>query len=382
MLAYSRTFDQLAGWTVKIGLMLRAHDRPGGIGIYSKNIVKHLLEIDSDNHYVLMYNNPDHVGSYSHLDNVDELYAPPANPLIWDQWVTPRLMKKWAVDLIFHTKFTVPLATRAKTIMALHGASWYVHPEIYGKFDVFYVKCSMPIYCRRADFMISNSDLTTKDHIELLDVPPEKISTVYFAAGKEFHCIDDVSVLDRIRKKYDLPDRFMLTVTSYDPAKNFATLLSAFEICREEDDIHLVVAGKNCARYGLDHDIRGRGLEGVIHFPGWINHDDLPAIYNLATVYAFPSIYETFGIPVLESMACGCPVVSSDRGAVPELVGDAALMSDAMDADALARNLLKIVTSAESAQHYRAAGLEQVKKFSWTKTAQQTLKIFQDVVGA
>ena len=365
---------------MRIGMMLRAYDRPGGIGIYSKNIVKHLLQIDQANHYVLLYDNPAHVGTYSHLENVDEIYAPPTNPFYWDQWIVPRLMKERAVDLIFHTKFTVPFITKSKTVMALHGASWYVHPEIYKKLDVMYVKLMMPLYCHRADFMISNSDLTTQDHIRLLNVPESKIRTVYFAAGEEFLRIDDCSLLESVKTRYDLPKRFVLTVTSYDPGKNFQTLLEAFQRVRKEVDIDLVVAGKNCDQYGQDYDIKGRGLEAVVHFPGWINHDDLAGVYNLASVYAFPSVYETFGIPVLESMACGCPVVASNTGAIPELCEDAALLCDAMDVSALADNLLKITTSTELARHHQNLGIEQAKKFSWFKAAQQTLEIFEKVV--
>jgi len=364
---------------MRIGVMLRAYDRPGGIGIYSRNIVKHLLTIDDTNHYVLMYDNEQHLGTYGDLPNVDELCLSRANPLVWDQWLTPRVEKKWELDIVFNTKFTVPLRSKAKTIMALHGASWFVHPEVYGRFDVFYVRCFMPIYCRSADFLISNSDLTTRDHIQILHVPKDKIRTVYFAAGEEFHPIDDQQLLEEVRTRYNLPNRFVLTVTSYDPVKNFATLLSAFETCRQHVDVHLVVAGKNCEKYAQDFDLLGRGLEHVVHFPGWVEQEDLPAIYSLADVYAFPSIYETFGIPVIEAISCGCPVVASNTGAIPELLDDSALLCDPFDYKALAQNLLTILTSESAAEQQKAKGFARAKYFSWTDTARNTLDIFNKV---
>ena len=252
---------------MRIGIMLRAYDRPGGIGIYSRNIVKHLLDIDSHNEYVLMYNNREHLGTFGDRDNVDEIFLRPTNALIWDQLLVPGVVKRWDIDLVFHTKFTVPLTTKAKRVMALHGASWFIHPEIYRKWDLSYVRRAMPVYCRKADFLISNSQLTTQDFIEVLGVPEEKIATVHFAAGDQFEPVYDAEVLEQIRNKYRLPNSFILTVTSYDPGKNLGTLLKAFEQCRKEVKVDLVVVGKNCKRYAADFDLTGRGLEDVVYFP-------------------------------------------------------------------------------------------------------------------
>lgn len=364
---------------MRIGIMLRAYDRPGGIGIYSRNIVKHLLNMDRDNHYILVYNNKAHLGTHRDIENVDEVFVPPSNPMIWDQWIVPKVMKKWGADLIFNTKFSVPLLTKAKKIMVLHGASWFVHPELYGKFDILYVRQAMPIYCRKADFLISNSDLTTRDFVSLIGVPETKIATVRLAAGDEFHPISDSQILENVRTKYRLPGRFILTVTSYDPRKNFSILLKAFEQCRNKAEVHLVVVGKDCNRYATDFDLKGRGLENVVHFPGWIAQEDLPAIYSLADVFAFPSVYEEFGIPVVEAMSCGCPVVSSNTGAIPELTSDAALLSHPLNYQALAEHLLQILMSNQAAERCRELGLERAKEFSWSKAARQTLNIFQKI---
>jgi len=364
---------------MRIGVMLRAYDRSGGIGIYSRNIIKHMLRLDQNNHYVLMYDNPKHLGTHGDLANVDELYVPAANPLIWDQWYSPRLVKRWGMNIVFHTKFTVPLFTAAKKVMALHGATWFVHPEIYRGFDLFYVRRAMQMYCRKADYLISNSDLTTRDYINTLRVSPDKIKTVYFAPGEGFQVIQDKHYLARMKRKYQLPERFILTVTSYHPGKNFATLLKAVARCRKSENIHLVVAGKDCDKYGKDFDLHKRELDGAVHFLGWVEQSDLPALYNLADVYVFPSVYETFGIPILEAMACGCPVVASNTGAMPELAGDAALLVDPFDDEAIANDVLKIVTDNETAQRYSDAGLDRASHFSWTKTASQTLQILEQV---
>lgn len=370
---------KIGGKKMHIGIMLRAYDRPGGIGIYSRNIVKYILQIDHLNHYTLFYNNKSHLGTYKNLRNVNEVYVPETNPIIWDQVKIPKLIKKLEIDLIFNTKFTVPLFTKAKKIMALHGASWFVVPEIYKKFDLFYVKRTMKLYCSKADFLISNSDLTTNDHHNILKVPYEKMKTVYFATGKEFHLIDDEKILNEIKEKYKLPEKFILTVTSYDPGKNFGVLLDAFAEARKEEDVHLVVVGKNCYKYAEDYDLKSKNIDKYVHFTGWIEHSELPVFYNLAEVYLFPSLFETFGIPVLESMACGCPVVASNSGAIPELAGDAAVLINPRDTMEIAEKLLMFLQNPSIAEEYRERGFSHVKNFSWEKTASQTLKIFNEV---
>lgn len=366
---------------MRIGMMLRAHDRPGGIGIYSRNIVKHLIGLDKENEYVLLYNNKDHIGTYNHLDNVTEIYIPSANQLLWDQWYALRALKKNNVDIIFNTKFSVPLFTKIKKIMVLHGSSWFVHPELYNKLDILYVKTMMPIYCKAADFLVSNSGLTTNDFINLVGIPSKKVETVHLAAGNEFVPISDENTLSKIRQKYKLPERFILTVTSYDPRKNFSTLLKAFELCNNKTDLDLVVVGKNCHKYGEDFDIKGMGLNDRIHFTGWIEQSDLPALYSLALAYVFPSVYEEFGIPVVEAISCGCPVISSNTGAIPELLGDAAMLCDPFDYLSIADNIETIANSTTEEEKYKSLGLKRSELFSWDKAARKTIDILEAITG-
>ena len=366
---------------MRIAVMLRAYDRAGGIGIYSRNIVKHLLKIDQQNHYVLIFNNQEHVDTYQALANVDAVYVPPANPIIWDQLLVPRILQKWKADLVFNTKFSVPLRTSIKKIMVLHGASWFVHPELYSKPDILYVKLSMPIYCKSADFLISNSTLTTNDFIRLLNVSEKKIETIPLASGEEFKPIQETRLLDAIRARYHLPDNFILTVTSYDPRKNFSTLLQAFKLCLKARPVHLVVVGKDCHQYIADHNLSGSSIEKFIHFPGWVDQCDLPSLYSMADAFVFPSVYEEFGIPVVEAMSCGCPVISSNTGAIPGITRGAALLGDPFDHEKLSEHILAILSSNAKAQYFRKQGLKRANDFSWSISAQNTLKVFQRIAS-
>lgn len=366
---------------MRIGIMLRAYDRPGGIGIYSRNIIQHLLRLDRENQYLLLYNNPAHVGTYSPLPNVEEVALHAANQILWDQVLAARALSKWGADLVFNTKFSLPLGLKAKKVMVLHGATWYTHPHMYPWHDIAYVRLAMPIYCRAADFLISNSELTTNDFKRIVKVPSAKIKTVLLAAADHFKRIEDRGLLESVREKYSLPERFILTVTSYeDKRKNFSGLLEAFIQCRNEHpEVHLLVVGKNCERYAADFDLVGRGLDQAVIFPGWVDQADLPAIYNLAEAFAFPSIYEEFGIPVVEAMACGCPVAGANTGALPELTQGAALLSDPTKPELLAKSLHNILGSPDTAQRLREQGLQRAKSFSWAESARKTLDIFQQV---
>ncbi len=364
---------------MRIAIMLRAYDRPGGIGIYARNIVRSLLSIDNTNEYTLLHTNPDHIGIYADYENVTEVCIPNKHPVFWDQYQVPKYLADKNIDLVLNTKFSIPFSGKYKKIMVLHGASWYRHPELYGSFDVFYTRLALPAYCRKADFLISNSDLTTRDYLNIFALPASKIRTVNLAAGAEFQPVTDQHRLDQVRKRYRLPEEFLLTVTSYDPRKNFGTLVTAFENCRRVKNIDLVVVGKGCDQYNADFDIDARGLSDYIHYPGWIEQLDLPAIYSLASAFVFPSVYEEFGIPVVESISTGCPVISSSTGAIPDLLGDAALLCDPFDNEQLTRNILSVIQNSSVRQTLVRKGFDRSQSFSWDLAARESLAIFEEV---
>ncbi|MFW9842854.1 MAG: glycosyltransferase family 4 protein, partial [Candidatus Thorarchaeota archaeon] len=145
--------------------------------------------------------------------------------------------------------------------------------------------------------------------------------------------------------------------------------------------VHLVVVGKDCERYRRDLGTDARGLSEALHFPGWVEQEDLPAMYSMARAFVFPSVYEEFGIPVVEAMSCGCPVAAANTGALPELSGDAALLCDPFDSEKLAENTLAILLDNDVAETCRQRGLQRAAGFSWNQAARQTLEIFQRTAG-
>jgi glycosyltransferase involved in cell wall biosynthesis len=363
---------------MRVGIMLRSLDEKFGIGIYTRNILDALLKLNRGHQYILFYNNREHVGKHGHYANVEERVVTAPHKLLWDQVAVVSAASQAKVDVLFHPKFTVPLRARCKTVMVLHGASWFTHPELYpNKLDLAYVKTVMPLYCRRADAMIANSKLTTDDFVDILRVPREKIRTVYHGINPMFKPIRDPKTLDEAKRRYNLPERFILTVSRYDRRKNFSTLFNAFTQCRAAGNLKLVAVGKDSWKYKRDCRMVERGYEEDVIFPGYVEQEDLPALYTLAEVFIFPSVYEEFGIPLLEAMACGCPVVASNTGAIPEITDGAAFLADTFDADAMAQGIDKLTYEADFRQTLVAKGLHRAGQFKWEKTAAETLETLE-----
>jgi glycosyltransferase involved in cell wall biosynthesis len=362
---------------MKIGVMLRSMDEKQGIGIYTQNLIDHLLRLDQKNEYVLFYRNPVFLGRYAGYDNVHEKVVSAPNKIIWDQVKIPWEARQEKVDLIFHTKFTVPFFTRRKTVMAIHGAGWFVHPELYGKLDTRYIKLFLSLYCKKAAGIISNSDLTTQDFIRIVGVNPEKVRTAHLAAADCFQPIEDQDVLARARQKYCLPERFILSVIKYDPRKNFGNLIRAFQICHERVDCKLVVVGSGCEKYREEHRLDDLGLSRDVHFLGWVEQEELPAIYSLAEFLFFPSVYEEFGIPVCEALACGTPMVVSRTGALPEIAGAAGILVDPFNPLEMADVLYRLWTEHQLREDKRGKALLRSGEFSWEKCARDTLALLE-----
>jgi glycosyltransferase involved in cell wall biosynthesis len=361
---------------MRIGVMLRAIDEKQGIGIYTQNLIERLLAMDKANSYVLFFRNPQWVGRFAHHPHVREMILGAPNKLLWDQWAVPRAARRENVDLIFHPKFTVPFFTRCKTVMTIHGASWFVRPDLYpNKLDLAYVKAVMPLYCRRADFIIANSDLTRNDFIRILRVPPEKIRTVRLGTSDRFRVITDPQTLNVAREKYRLPEKFILSVIKHDPRKNFANLIAAFRLLRRRIPCKLVVTGLGCEKYIEEFSLREDGTADDVLFLGWVEQEDLPALYNLAVCKFFPSVYEEFGIPVCEAMACGCPPVIANTGALPEIAGEAGIAVDPFDPPAMADALERLWTNAALRAEYSRKALERAKVFTWERCAKETLEV-------
>jgi glycosyltransferase involved in cell wall biosynthesis len=366
---------------MRIGIMLRSLDEKGGIGVYTRGILDELLGRDQRNHYVLFYHNPDNLGRYADRANVSERWVRAPHKTLWDQVAIPLACRRERVDVLFHPKFTVPLFAPCPSVMVVHGADWFIpgHAEFYTRFDRAQIRLLMPWYFRRAARVLSVSELTTEDFNRVLKLPPGKVKTVYFAPAKHFRRVEDSSVLEQVRARYGLPERFILTLTKLGGGerKNFRGVVEAYRAFHGTTTHKLVVGGKDCVRLREEYGIPDQGWGGDVLFPGWIDQQDLPAVYSLADLYLYPSNLEAFPIPLTEAMACGTPIVTSDRNGLQEIAAGAAMHVDAEDPVAICDAMRHVLTDEQVAASLSAAGIRRSQAFSWERCGRETLAVLE-----
>jgi glycosyltransferase involved in cell wall biosynthesis len=360
--------------------MLRHYEQhEGGVRIYTQNLLPRLFSMDSKNTYVLMYQNPNLLGTYSAYPNVEEVVLSIPGKILWDQLAVPWIAKKKRLDLVFNPKFTIPFLCRARKVFVLHGSDWFVIPEGYPWYDRWYFRKSVPLYCRYADAFISVSHATKKDVVRFTGVDPDKVIPIYhgFDHGR-FHVIQDIAVLETVGQKYQLPKQFILWVGQIYPTKNFGRLLQAFSQIKDKIPHQLVIVGEHL--WGAEDAlqmIRDLKIHDRVLFTGWVSHDDLPALYNLAELFVMPSLYEGFGIPLLEAMACGCPVLTSKTASPPEVMDGAAYLVDPLEVNEIAKGTLEVLSSFPRREEMIKRGLQRVKSFSWESCAKKTLAVLE-----
>jgi glycosyltransferase involved in cell wall biosynthesis len=373
---------------MRIGIMLRAFDEKGGISVYAQNIVKELLRIDEQNHYVLFYRNKAHLGRFAHHSNVTEKVVRGANKVYWDQLAIPLACWREKIDILFHPKFTAPLLAPCPVVMVVHGADWFIPEQAryYPPMDVWLTRRSMPLYFKKCRMVISVSQLTTDNFYEVLDLPPGKVQTVYFGPARHFQRVTDLAALAEVRACYSLPDGFILTLTKLqgDGRKNLSQIFKAYAHYHHvtEQPLKLVVGGKDCHRFREIYNLSDDGYGKDILFPGWIDQADLPAVYSQADLFLYPSNLEAFPIPITEAMACGTPIVTSNVNGLVEIAGEAAVFVNPHDSEAIAGAICRVLDDEALQERLSKKGLARSTQFSWERCAAETLAILESVVEA
>ena len=370
---------------MRIGIMLRSIDEKGGVGVYTRNIVKELLALDQNNQFVLFYANPSNIGLFAHFENVKEVWVKGRGKAIWDQVSIPLACRKEQVDVLFHPKFTAPLFAPCKVVMVVHGADWLIPAQarFYPWWDAKYMQVMLPFYFRKAAAVISVSEETTDNFNRILRPERGKLHTIYFAPARHFKRITDPEELERVKRQYQLPDQFILTLTKRngDRRKNLAQVFRAYARYHEQGRAphKLVVGGRDCHLFRDEYALARESYGSDILFADWIEQEDMPAVLSLAGLYLYPSNLEAFPIPLTEAMACGTPILTSNVNGLKEIAGDAALLVNPDDAEAIANGITQILTDAELWKSLSCRGLERSALFTWNRCAKNTLKLLESV---
>jgi len=382
---------------MKIGVMLRHYDQhSGGVKVYTLNLLRELVRLKSPHELVLAYRDSKRVGTYGNGNHVREVAIEtpkllPWNPLLmmraddflWDQFAMPKLETREKLDLIFNPKYSLPLRASCRTVFVCHGLPQHVLGKGMRWFDHVNHYVLLRQYAQKADAIISVSNSAREHAIEYLGVSEDRVHTVYLGVGEAFGKPIPGEVLEQTRHTYGLPDRFFLYCGQIYPPKNFGRLIQAYARVGPELGISLVVAGEQSQSMLSGEDIgliNRLGLCPWVVQTGWIDHDTLPGFYVLADALLLPSLYEACPSPILEAMASGCPIVTSNRYGTAELAGQSAILIDPEDVDSIADGMRRVVTDDDLCRQLIDGGHTRARSFSWKKCAQETLRVLEEVM--
>jgi glycosyltransferase involved in cell wall biosynthesis len=295
-------------------------------------------------------------------------------------------IKEWLlgpVDVVHSTTFCVPpLSASKRLVVTIYDLSFVTHPEFHVEANVRHCLAGTREAVERADAILAISEHTRRDLIERMGARPDRVVVTPLAPDRSLGRVTDPPRLDEVRRRYRLPERFLLFVGTLEPRKNIARLIEAYATLSEglRRDTSLVIAGgRGWLSETMREEVIRRGVGDRVRFIGYVRPEDMAALYSLATLFAYPSLYEGFGLPVLEAMACGTPVLTSNASALPEVAGDAAVLVSPTDIAEIAEALTQILEDATFAAKLSARGLEWNAHFSWDRCARETLAVYESL---
>lgn len=357
-----------------------------GIGRYTRSLVHALARLDKTNQYALYIpRDARYLEDTRTFPGNFRLTRAPLNErymvALWQRarFPLPVEVLTGGLDVFYSPDFVLPPTRARKKILTVHDLSFKRVPETAVPNLKWYLEGAVPRAVSRADLILADSNATRIDLIELFDAPPERVRTLYSGCDALFRPITDQIELRRVRAAYLLEKPFILHVGTIEPRKNLERLIQAYSRLPHRRELELVIAGGRGWMYDEIYAAPQKfGVSASVRFIGFAPDADLPALYSLAELVAYPSLYEGFGLPVLEAMACGAAIVTSNNSSIPEVAGDAAMMIDARDTEAITWAMLRVLDNPRWRATLQHKGIQQAKKFSWTKSAQQLRDAFEN----
>jgi glycosyltransferase involved in cell wall biosynthesis len=284
---------------------------------------------------------------------------------------------------LFHATEHLLLPLRhTPTVLTVHDLVYHLFPAYHKRLNYWFLNAAMPLFVRRAHAVITVSESSKRDLMRLYGVPAEKITVVYEAAAARFQPAPAAQIA-ATRARYGLPERYLIALGTIEPRKNLIRLVSALRVLRQQDpQLALVIVGRTGWLYQeFFQKLEEMGDPQAVILPGYVPDEDLPAMLGGATALVLASLYEGFGLPILEAMACGAPVVCSSVSSMPELGGDAARYFDPQDASEMAEAIGGVLRDGDLRAEMRQRGLQQAAKFSWQRAARETLDVYKRAMG-
>jgi glycosyltransferase involved in cell wall biosynthesis len=356
-----------------------------GVARYLSNLLRNIVAIDHDDQYVIYLSEPiEPLGFAS--DNLATQVIKGWPSLSWRHLGLPRAMRSGGIDLHFSPSYFVPLRKVCPCVVVVHDLTFKAHPEWFARdwrmrFDSLFWGA-----VGKAERIITVSEYSRSDIVRMLGVEPERVTAIPEAADELFRPISDEARLRAVRDRFGLPPGFVFTVGAIHTRRNLERLIEALALSRDStgDEVFLLITGTP-APFSPPVDIDGTaercGLTGRVRHVEYVSDEELLLLYNACGLFAYPSIYEGFGLPVIEAMACGAPVVCSNVTSIPEVAGDATLYFDPEKTEEIAEAISSVLVDETLRSRLSKAGLERASQFSWRRTAEETLEVFKQVAG-
>jgi glycosyltransferase involved in cell wall biosynthesis len=355
-----------------------------GIGTYIRNLLTHLARIDHETEYILLCREQDSGIAEDLGENFRTVPTPSANYSISEQFRIPMSLRREHADLFHAPHYVLPPLTHCRAVVTIHDCIHLIFPQyLPSRLARIYARAALWSAARRADRILTGSEASKNDILRCLKVPAEKVTVIYHAIDDRLMVDPPAAQMALVRERYLLNDPYVLYVGNIKPHKNVERLIDAFSRLRKQgfDHLKLLIIGDEISKHPrLRREVHRLKLHKHVRFLGFVPVETLAALYRLAGVFVFPSLYEGFGLPPLEAMACGTPVVTSNVSSLPEVVGDAAFLIDPYDPDSIADGMRRVLTDGDLRESLRARGFTQVRRYSWDVSVRRLRDIYGEVL--
>jgi glycosyltransferase involved in cell wall biosynthesis len=368
--------------SVRIGIDARKlHDF--GIGTYIRNLLQELARMDHETEFVILSRPDDSVAVTTLGENFRVVKETAGNYSLAEQVKIPMDLRRERVDLFHAPHYVLPPLVRCPSVVTIHDCIHLMFPQyLPNRWSLAYARTSITLAAKRSTRVLTVSESSKRDILRYVDIPPGKIDVIYNAYDERFRDVPNEDAVARVRERFQLQDQFVLYAGNVKPHKNLERLIEAFHLVRSRglDQLKLVLIGDEISKYtALRRAVHRHQLHKYVRFLGFLPLDTLAVLYRLAGVFVFPSLYEGFGLPPLEAMASGTPVVTSNVSSLPEVAGNAAVLVDPYNASAIADGIYRVLTDDTLRLDLKRRGIERATQFSWESSVRRVREIYGQI---
>jgi glycosyltransferase involved in cell wall biosynthesis len=359
--------------------------RDFGIGTYIRNLLRHLARLDATTEFVVLCREQDCAFVTELGENFRAVTEPSRPYSLREQFAIPLELRRAGANLFHAPHYVLPPMTPCRSVVTIHDCIHLRFPQyLPSRLGYAYARSSLWVAAHRSARVLTVSEASKRDILEYFRVPESKVTVIYNAIDERFHEEPPADEVMRVQERYQLTDPFILYAGNIKPHKNLERLIEAFHMVRrgELEHIKLLIIGDEISKYAtLRRAVHRYKLHKHVRFFGFVPDATLAILYRLARVFVFPSLYEGFGLPPLEAMASGTPVITSNLSSLPEVVGDAAMLIDPYQPDAIAGAMRRVLQDERLRDDMRERGLARVREFSWGRSVKRVREIYDEVLA-